>query len=96
MSYEEFQQMARLYIIGALDEEEQARFDIARALYGKRAEAFIDECQKFNALFALSLLPSQPSPATKRKLLARIRAAQEAKEAEEDALEPQRYSFGWN
>jgi len=96
MSYEEFQQMARLYIIGALDDDEQARFAIGRALYGKRAEAFIDECQKFNALFALSLLPSQPAPDTKRRLLARIRAAQEAREAEEDALAAQRCSFGWN
>ncbi len=73
MSYEEFQQLARLYTIGALDKEELEAFTAGRKLYGARAEAFIDECQCLNAILALSLLPMSPSAGLKERLMAKIR-----------------------
>lgn len=75
MSYEEFQQLARLFVIGALDEDEAQQFLIGRKTFGRQAEAFIKECRKLNAIFALSLRPCDPDPKTKEKLFALIRKA---------------------
>ena len=74
MTYEEFQHLARLYVVGALDEEEREQFRAGRMVFGPRAEAFIRECRKLNAAFALSLRPMAPRPETKQKLMERIRA----------------------
>ncbi len=75
MSYEEFQQLARLFIVGTLDDDEMDRFSAGRLLFGEQAEAFIGECRNLSAIFALSLQPKPPRPETKAKLLARIRAS---------------------
>lgn len=73
MTYKEFQHLARLFIVGSLDEEEMERFCSGRLQYGLRAEKFIFQCRKLNAVFALSLRPMPPAPSTKRRLLDRIR-----------------------
>jgi len=73
MTYKEFQQLARLFIVGSLDEEEMERFCSGRLQFGHRAEEFILECRKLNIVFALSLRPMPPAPSTKARLLARIR-----------------------
>ena len=72
MTYEEFQQLARLFVVGALDDDEMEQFFTGRNLFGSRAEEFIRECRKLNSVFALSLQPKKPAPATKAKLMARI------------------------
>ena len=72
MNYDEFQHLARLYVVGALDEDEMDLFCEGRLLFGDQAEDFIGECRKLNAMFALSLCPLNPHPSTKQKLLARI------------------------
>ncbi len=74
MNYEDFQHLARLFVVGALDEDELEEFHTGKRLFGSRAEEFIAECRKLNAVFALSLTPKPPLPETKAKLLARIRA----------------------
>lgn len=76
MSFEEFQQLARLYTIGALDLDELQQFNLCRKYFGPRAEAFLDECQKLNAFMALSLIPKKPSPGLKAKLMAKIKNEQ--------------------
>lgn len=73
MNFEDFENLARLYVVGALDEEEMDRFLTARRKHGGRAEATITEFRRLNSVFALSLRPHAPSPETKHKLLAKIR-----------------------
>ena len=75
MNFEEFENKARLYVLGALDEEETARFQEARLKFGQEAEDFIRECRKLNSVFALSLRPNMPKPETKARLMARIHDA---------------------
>ena len=74
MHFEEFQHLARLSVVGALDPEERDLFQAGRKEYGPDAEAFIDECRKLNTVFALSLHPCEPDPRTKARILAQIKA----------------------
>ena len=72
MNFDEFENQARLYVVGALDDGETAAFQSARARYGARAEAFIRECQRLNEAFALSLRPKAPKIDAKERLMALI------------------------
>ena len=69
MSFEDFQHLARLYVVGALDEEELLAFEAARRSLGEGAEDFIKECRQLSAAFALSLRPQAPRRDAKEKLL---------------------------
>lgn len=73
MSFEEFQNRARLFVIGALEPEEVAEFESARAEFGPPAEKFITECYDLNEAFALSLQPKKASDAIKQRLMAMVR-----------------------
>ncbi|MBV9127184.1 MAG: hypothetical protein JO117_03755 [Verrucomicrobia bacterium] len=76
MSFEEFEDKARLFVLGVLeDEDEIAHFEAARREYGGRAEEKIAELQRLSAAFALSLRPTPPQPATKERLLSLIQNA---------------------
>jgi hypothetical protein len=55
MSFEEFQNSARLYVIGALEPDELQEFEGARKQYGAAAEEFINQCYTLHEAFALSL-----------------------------------------
>ena len=77
MTYEDFQHLARLFIVGSLDEDEMDAFHAGRKAFGARAEAFLAECHDLNAIFALSLRPMPPSARAKAELLARIKAMPE-------------------
>lgn len=59
MSFEEFQNSARLYVIGALEPEELQDFEAARKQYGAAAEDFINQCYGLHEAFALSLKPAK-------------------------------------
>ena len=72
MSFEEFQNYARLYIVGGLDDAEIALFQRARQFYGDVAEAFIRECRQLNSAFALSLRPEPPREDARERLMALI------------------------
>lgn len=74
MLFEEFQHLARLSVVGALDTQEEVQFQAGRRTFGLKAERFLKECRKLNAVFALSLSPCAPDPRTKARLFARIRA----------------------
>jgi len=78
MSFEEFQNQSRLYVIGALEAEELEEFETARAKFGKKAEDFITECYGLHEAFALSLRPAKSSAAIKERLMAMVRARKEA------------------
>ena len=77
MSFEEFQNQARLYVIGALEPEETEVFEIARKQFGKPAEDFITECYNMHEAFALSLRPAKSSDALKERLMAMVRNRQQ-------------------
>ena len=73
MSFEEFQNSARLYVIGALEPEELQGFEAARKQYGSAAEDFINQCYGLHEAFALSLKPAQASAAIKDRLMSMVR-----------------------
>ena len=72
MSFDQFENQARLYVVGALDDEERATFEQARESFGDRAEAVLEECQVLNAAFALSLRPNAPKLAAKERLMSLV------------------------
>jgi hypothetical protein len=76
MSFEEFQNQARLYVIGALEQEETEAFEVARKQFGKPADDFISECYNMHEAFALSLRPAKSSEALKDRLMAMVRQRQ--------------------
>jgi hypothetical protein len=73
MSFEEFQNCARLYVIGALEPEELKDFEAARKQYGSRGEDFINQCYGLHEAFALSLKPAKSSGDIKSKLMSMVR-----------------------
>ena len=73
MSFDEFQNRARLYVIGALENGESQEFEIARGKFGQKAEDFIIECYQLHAAFALSLRPAKSSDALKERLMKMVR-----------------------
>jgi len=74
MNFNEFQNRARLYVIGALEPEELEEFEKARKKFGKKAEDFIAECYALHEAFALSCRPAKASAAIKQRLMAMVRA----------------------
>lgn len=73
MSFDEFQNQARLYVIGALEPEEAEEFEKARKDFGQPAEQFIAECYDLHEAFALSLRPAKSSDALKQRLMSMVR-----------------------
>jgi hypothetical protein len=78
MSFEQFQNQSRLYVIGALEPEELEEFEKARKKFGKKAEEFIAKCYALHEAFALSLRPAKASTAIKERLMAMVTAKKEA------------------
>jgi hypothetical protein len=76
MSFEEFQNQARLYVIGALEAEETEAFELARKQFGKPAEDYIGQCYSMHEAFALSLRPATSSDALKERLMTMVRKRQ--------------------
>jgi hypothetical protein len=77
MSFEEFQNRSRLYVIGALELDELEEFEKARKEFGQKAEDFIGECYNLHEAFALSLRPAKSSSALKERLMAMVRQKQQ-------------------
>ena len=73
MNFEEFQNCARLYAIGALEDGETEEFEQARVQFGQEAENFITKCYRLHEAFALSLRPAKSSDALKNRLMQMVR-----------------------
>ena len=73
MSFEQFQSLSRLYVIGALEPRELKEFEKARKKFGQKAEDYITECRSLEEAFALSLRPAKASDAIKERLMAMVR-----------------------
>jgi len=78
MSFEQFQNQSRLYVIGALEPEELEEFEKARKKFGNKAEEFITKCYALHEAFALSLRPAKASTVIKERLMAMVKAKKEA------------------
>jgi hypothetical protein len=78
MNFNEFQNQARLYVIGALESEELEEFENARKKFGEMGEEFITKCYALHEAFALSLRPAKASSAIKERLMAMVKAKQQA------------------
>ena len=78
MNFSEFQNRSRLYVIGALEPEELEDFEKARKKFGKKGEEFITKSYALHEAFALSLRPAKASTAIKERLMAMVKAKQEA------------------
>ena len=76
MSFDEFQNQSRLYVIGALEPEETEAFEEARKDFGQKAEDYIAECYTMHEAFALSLRPAKSSDALKDRLMTMVRNRQ--------------------
>jgi hypothetical protein len=77
MSFDEFQNQSRLYVIGALEPEETEAFEDARKVFGQKAEDYIAECYTMHEAFALSLRPAKSSDALKERLMTMVRSRQQ-------------------
>jgi succinylglutamate desuccinylase len=73
MSFDEFQNAARLYVIGALEPAEAREFERARKKFGQQAEECIAQCYDLHEAFALSLRPAKSSDALKQRLMTMVR-----------------------
>ena len=78
MNFEQFQNQARLFVIGALDAEEISEFEKARRKFGQRAEDFIAKCYSLSEAFALSLKPAKASDQIKARLMEMVRDRKKA------------------
>jgi len=78
MSFDEFQNQSRLYVIGALEPEELEEFEQARKDFGQKGEDFIGECYSMHEAFALSLRPAKSSDALKDRLMSMVRNRQKS------------------
>jgi hypothetical protein len=78
MSFEEFQNRSRLYVIGALEAQELDEFESARKDFGQKAEDFIGECYALHEAFALSLKPAKSSSGLKDRLMSMVRERQKS------------------
>jgi hypothetical protein len=76
MSFEEFQNRARLFVVGALEPDELAEFEQARREFGAKAEAFVTECYSLSEAFALSLKPAKASNQIKTRLMEMVKNRQ--------------------
>ncbi|PYK68848.1 MAG: hypothetical protein DME45_05245 [Verrucomicrobia bacterium] len=76
MSFKDFQNRTRLFVIGALEADEMAEFEQARRQFGQKAEAFIAECYSLSEAFALSLKPAKASDQIKTRLMEMVKNRQ--------------------
>jgi len=73
MTFDEFQNLARLYVIGALELGELEEFESARKEFSAKGEECINECYALHEAFALSLKPAKSSAALKERLMSMVR-----------------------
>jgi hypothetical protein len=73
MTFAEFQNRARLYVIGALYPNEVEEFEKATTVFGARAETFTRDCFALRDAFALSLRRPASREALKTRITSMVR-----------------------
>ena len=74
MTFEQFQNQSRLYVIGALELDELEEFEAARKKFGAKGEDFINDCYALHEAFALSLKPAKSSAALKERIMSMVKS----------------------
>lgn len=77
MTFEEFQNRARLLVVGALEPREVREVQEAEKQFGQKAEAFVQKCYALREAFALSLRSPEASALLRNRLLAMVRKCQQ-------------------
>ena len=77
MNFEEFQNRAPLYVLGALDTGEMAEVEEAKREFGQKAKDCIRKCYASRDAFALTLRPAEVSVALKERLMSMVRERQQ-------------------
>jgi len=72
MTFEAFQNYARLYVIGALELDEMEKFERAREQYGSAAGECLDECNRAHESLQLSLKSAEKARSIKTGLLSLV------------------------
>ena len=72
MTFQEFKNQARLYVLGALYPYELDEFEQAKQQLGPAAKAWIDECYVLRDSFALSLRPKSSTEAITQRLTSMV------------------------
>lgn len=88
LTFREFQNHARLYVIGALNAEELAEFNRAAAAFGSRAQRFINDCCALRDAFALSLRPARATKAMQDRLGSMLRSRDQARDQKTPRVRP--------
>jgi hypothetical protein len=73
LTFAQFQNYSRLYVIGALEADELEEFEAARKKFGAKGEEFINDCYALHEAFALSLKPAKSSAALKERLMSMVK-----------------------
>ena len=73
MSFEEFENRAPLYVLGALEAGEMKEVEEATKKFGQKAENFIQQCYALHEAFALTLRPVKSSALLKDRLMSMVR-----------------------
>jgi hypothetical protein len=73
MNFEQFQQRARLYVLGALESSEMEEFEQAMREFGQKAEDCLRECYALHEALALNLRPAKSSALLKERLMSMVR-----------------------
>ena len=68
LSFAEFQNQARLDVIGALSPQELVEFNKGLAAFGPRAQRFLSDCCALRDAFALSLRPPRAAKPLRDRL----------------------------
>jgi hypothetical protein len=76
MNFAEFQNHARLYVLGALEMTEMQEVEEATKKFGPKAEQFIRECYALHKAFMLTLRPAKSSALLKERLMSLVRERQ--------------------
>jgi hypothetical protein len=74
MTFENFQNRARLYVIGALYPAELAEFQQAATQFGTKAKTFIQDCYALRDAFTLSLRAPESRAALTNRVVSMARA----------------------
>jgi hypothetical protein len=75
MTFEDFQHLARLFVVGALELDELSEFEEGMRQFGEAAEKYVHDCRRLESALALSLRPGAVKEDARSRLLSRIRGA---------------------
>ncbi len=72
MTFDEFRNQARLFVIGALYNQELEHFTEARRTFGSRGEAFLRDCYALHEAFALTLRAEAERNRLQRRVMSMV------------------------